>query len=283
MLIYKQYDQAALDRQYNNRMQVPDFATHLDRWESLSRQTEKEYNVASDIAYGKLFRQKLDIYPSLQPFSRTLIFIHGGYWQKFDKADFQFIAKAFHAHNITTVIINYPLAPSASVDEISLSCAEAVRWLYNNIEAYNGDRTQLYIAGHSAGAQLAAMLLATNWKPFDLENDVIKGACVISGIFNLFPIRLSYLNQSLQMDTAMALRNSPVLQVPSAQCPLTIVVGSDETDEFLDQSRELYKCWIESIPAELIELEGLNHFSILETMLDPASGLYRAMSRLMKL
>lgn len=282
MLIYKKYDQAALDRQYNNRLQVPDFETHLDRWESLSRQTEKEYKVARDIAYGKLFRQKLDIYPSLQPFSRTLIFIHGGYWQKFDKADFQFIAKAFHAQNITTVIINYPLAPAASVDEIVESCAEAVRWLCSNIETYNGDPAQLYIAGHSAGAQLAAMLLATKWNRFDLANDVIKGACVISGIFNLIPIRLSYLNQTLQMDTPIALRNSPVQLVPSAHCPLTIVVGGDETDEFLDQSRELYNCWKENIPAEIVELPGLNHFSILETMLDPVSGLYQVMSRLMK-
>ena len=282
MLIYKQYDQAALDRQYNNRLQVPGFVTHLDRWESLSRQTEKEYDVAGDIAYGKLARQKLDIYPSLQPFSRTLIFIHGGYWQKFDKSDFQFIAKAFHEHNVTTVIINYPFAPGSSFDEILLSCIEAVRWLYNNIENYHGDPAQLYIAGHSAGAQLAAMLLATNWKQFDLANGVIKGACVISGVFNLMPIRLSYLNQSLRMDTAMALRNSPVLLVPSAKCPLTIVVGDNETDEFLDQSRELYHCWKESIPAEIVELQGLNHFSILETVLDPTSGLYQVMSRLMK-
>jgi len=112
---------------------------------------------------------------------------------------------------------------------------------------------------------------------------VIKGACVISGVFNLMPIRLSYLNQSLLMDTATALRNSPVLLVPSAKCPLTIVVGGNETDEFLDQSLELYHAWKEYIPAEMVELHGLNHFSILETVLDPTSGLYRVMSRLLKI
>jgi len=283
MLIYKQYDQAALDRQYNNRLQVPDFATHLAKWELLSRQTENEHYAARDIAYGKLFRQNLDIYPSAQPCSKTFIFIHGGYWQKFDKADFQFIAKAFLARNVTTVIINYPLAPSSSVDGILSSCVEAVRWLYSNIEHYNGDSAQIYIAGHSAGAQLAAMLLATDWRQFDLTADIIKGACVISGIFNLIPIRCSYLNQTLQMDARTALRNSPVQLVPFAQCPLSIVVGSDETDEFLDQSREFYNCWKETIPAEITELPGLNHFSILETMLDPASGLYQVMARLMKI
>src|SRR6185369_14507904 len=106
MLIYKKYDQAALDRQYNNRLQVPDFATHLDRWESLSRQTYKESPVVNDIAYGKLPLEQLDIYPSSKPSSKTLVFIHGGYWHKLDKASFQFIAKAFPANGITTVLIN---------------------------------------------------------------------------------------------------------------------------------------------------------------------------------
>ena len=108
--------------------------THIERWKSLSRQTEKEFPVVKDIAYGKLSREQLDIYPSPQPSSKTLIFIHGGYWQKFDKADFQFIAKAFRGDNVTTVIINYPLAPVVSIDEILLSCRGAIQWVYNNIQ-----------------------------------------------------------------------------------------------------------------------------------------------------
>src|SRR5258705_13929217 len=104
MLIYKQYDQASLDRQYNNRLQVPDYITYLERWESLSRQTEKEFPVIKDIAYGELLREKLDIYRSSLSQSKTLIFIHGGYWQRLDKADFQFIASGFLKYNITIVL-----------------------------------------------------------------------------------------------------------------------------------------------------------------------------------
>jgi len=283
MLIYKQYDQAALDRQYNNRLHVPDFARHLERWEILSRQTEKEFPVIKDIPYGTLPREQLDIYPSQQHYVKTLIFIHGGYWHKSGKEDVQFIAKAFRDYGITTVLINYPLAPAVSVDQISVSCREAFHWVCQNIAAYHGDPGELYIAGHSAGGHLAAMLLATDWKHFNLMTDVIKGVCTISGLFNLIPISLSELNQVLNMDTEMALRNSPVQLLPATQCPLSIVVGSNETDEFLDQSKELYACWKESIPVEIEQIQGLNHYSIVEAMLDQESYLHQAILRLMKI
>jgi len=283
MLVYKGYDQAALDRQYNNRLHVPHYATYTERWEMLSRQTEKEFPVVKNIPYAALPREQLDIYPSLHPCSKTLIFIHGGYWHKFDKSSFQFIGKAFSNYGITTVLINYPLAPEVSIDQIAASCRLAIHWLYQNISAYNGDPGQLYIAGHSAGGHLSAMLLATDWRCFNLITDVIKGACVISGLFNLIPIRLSDINKSLKMETETALRNSPVHLLPATQCPLSIVVGSNETNEFLDQSKELYTCWKDSIPAEIIQVQGLNHYSILETMLDPQSCLHQAMRRMLKI
>jgi arylformamidase len=212
-----------------------------------------------------------------------LIFIHGGYWHKFDKSSFQFIANAFRNYSVTTVLVNYPLAPVVSIDQISASCRLAIHWLYQNIAAYNGDPGQLYIAGHSAGGHLSAMLLATDWRHFNLTPDTIKGACVISGLFDLMPIRLSDINQVLQMDTETALRNSPVHLLPITQCPLSIVVGSNETNEFLDQSKKLYTCWKESISAEIIQIAGLHHYSILETMLDPQSSLQQAMRRLLKI
>jgi arylformamidase len=283
MPIYKQYDQAALDSQYNNRLHVPDFATHLEKWELLSRQTEKEFTAIKDIAYGYLPLEQLDIYPSQQPSSKTLIFIHGGYWYKMDKASFQFIAKAFKAYGITTVLINYPLVPSVSIDEVSTSCRKAIHWVHQNISKFNGDPNELYIAGHSAGGHLAAMLVATDWKDFNITTSVIKGVCAISGLFNLIPIQLSDINQVLNMDKAVAIRNSPVNLLPAIECPLAIVVGADETAEFLDQSAALYNSWKQSIVTEIVQIPGLNHYSILETMLYPECPLHQVMLRLMKI
>ena len=283
MLVYKHYDQSALDRQYNNRLHVPDFSTYLERWELLSRQTEKEFHVIKNLSYGSLPREQLDIYPSLKPSSKTLIFIHGGYWHKLGKEDFQFIAGAFREYGITTVLVNYPMAPTVSMDQIVASCREAVRWICQNIAAYNGDPSQLYVAGYSAGGHLAAMLLATDWRHYNFNTGVIKGVCTISGLFNLIPILLSDINQVLEMDRETALRNSPVRQVPSVNCPLVIAVGCDETDEFLYQSSEINDCWKKIIPVEMIKIPGVNHYSIVETILEPESRLHMAILRLLKL
>jgi len=279
MSIYKKYDQQHLDLQYNNRFHVPDFEDHLKRWESLSRLAEKKYRVIKDIPYGNELRECLDIFPSPQKGSKVLVFIHGGYWQKFDKSSFHFISGTFTDYGITTVVINYPLVPSVSIDQVVQSCRKAVDWIHKNIAQWNGDPDQLYIAGHSAGAHLAAMLMAKE----KMQNDqtFIRGVCAISGLFDLIPIQLSNINEVLQMDKEAANRNSPVLKDPFEFCHLLIAVGAEETDEFKDQSRKLNNNWKnKNISVELLEIPELNHFSILSSIGDPISLLHKSMRKM---
>ncbi|MEO5563594.1 MAG: alpha/beta hydrolase [Chitinophagaceae bacterium] len=285
MLVYKQYDRAALDLQFNNRVRVPDHAIHLGRCETMSRQTEKEYSFEKDIPYGNLDRERLDIYPSSQPHSKTLVFIHGGYWQRLDKSTFQFIAGAFHSYGITTVLITYPLGPAVSMDQIVLSCRGAIQWVNENISRYNGDPNQLYLAGHSAGGHLATMMMAADWchsnKRFPVQ--MFKGVCAMSGLFNLLPIQLSEINDGLNMSDQTVLCNSPVELHPVCSCPLLLAVGEDESEEFRKQSEELYTCWKEHVPAQLIQLPGINHYSIVEAAADKNSSLHKAICSLMEL
>lgn len=286
MFVYKQYDQQSLDNQYNNRLLVPDYAAYLNRWELLSRHTEKKLSVIKDLPYGNLPRERLDIYPSIQPQSKTLIFIHGGYWHLLDKSMFQFIADGFHSYPVTTVLLTYPLAPEASIDQIILSCRKAIQWLHSHLPAFNGDPQQMYLAGHSAGGHLAAMLMATDWPRFDpgLSAHVLKGICAVSGLFNLVPIHLCYINKVLKMDMETAICNSPVNLEPSNSCPLIVAVGEAESKEFNDQSKELYTCWKnKGIDIQLLQLPGKNHYSIVETIADPQSSLHKALRQLMKI
>jgi arylformamidase len=278
MIVYKQYDQDALNRQYNNRLQVPDHPVHTAMWEKLSAQTEKELPVKKDVQYGDHPRERMDIYPSPVPGSKTLIFIHGGYWRNLDKSFFQFVAKAFHPYNITVVVITYPLAPEVSIDQIVLSCRKAVQWVHKNIIAYHGDADQLYVAGHSAGGHLAAMMMTDDKI---IPPVLLKGVCSMSGLFNLVPIQLSDINETLHMDKDMALRNSPVYLRPVIHCPLLLIVGADETEEYKSQGEELNDNWKQIIPVETLQLKGVNHFSIAGDLLDNHSLLHRKMREMM--
>lgn len=279
MLVYKQYNQEQLDLQYNNRYHVPDFETSLQRWENLSRLADKKYRLDRDIPYGTLSRESLDIFPSPHPGSRTLIFIHGGYWQMFDKSSFHFVAGAFARYGISTVLINYPLAPLASMDQIVTSCRKAVRWLHENLVKYNGDPAEIYLSGHSAGGHLAAMSMTMD--EARSKEHYVKGVCTISGIFDLIPIQLSRINAVLQMDSSIVGRNSPVHLTPEG-CPMIIAVGAAETNEFKNQSSELYHHWKnKNHSLELLEIPGLNHFTILDSVYEVDSPLHQAFCKLM--
>lgn len=280
MIVYKQYNQEALNRQYNNRLQVPDHPIHTEMWQRASEQTEKELAVKKDIQYGNHPRERLDIYPSPVAQSKTLVFIHGGYWRNLDKSLFQFVAKAFHQYNITVVIITYPLAPEVTINQIVLSSRKAVQWVYKNITSYNGNAEQIYVAGHSAGGHLAVMMMTDDKT---IPPVPLKGVCSMSGLFNLVPIQLSEINETLQMDRDMALRNSPVYLPPVVHCPLLLAVGGDETSEYKSQGEELYTNWKQFIPVETEELKGLNHFSIVGDLSDNHSLLHQKMKEMMNI
>ena len=281
MIIYKHYNQEQLNNQYNNRLHVPDFETYFGRWDKLSEETRKNRVYIKDLEYGDHSRECLDIFPSAMPNSKALVFIHGGYWQQFDKTKFHFVADAFLLRNITTVLINYPLAPAATMDEMVASCHKAMRWLQQNLSAFNGDPKQVYIIGHSAGAHLAAMLVEK--ESVKAIQNHIRGICTISGLFDLLPIQLSYINQTLHIDKEMALRNSPIELLPAQDCPILIAAGTAETEEFKDQGRKFYNNWKNKAGSvELIELPGLNHFSILDSLVDENAFLHKRMVKLME-
>ena len=276
MNVYKQYDQEQLNNQYNVRLHVPDHTAYFERWEKLSRQTEKEHTVLKNISFGTHPEERLDIFPSQKPISKTLVFIHGGYWHLLDKSLFHFIAGHLLRYDITTVLINYPLAPAASIDTIVLSCRKAIRWLHDNITEFNGNPSDLYVLGHSAGGHLALMMLVEACAGF------LKGVIALSGLFRLEPVMHSYLNDILRMDNAMAIRNSPIFLQQVNLCPILLATGMHETEEFKVQSEELYGCWKpKNKNIELMNVACKNHYSILDAVVEKSSVLHAAIFRLL--
>jgi arylformamidase len=276
MFVYKNYTQEALDRQYNNRQAVPDFAAIVAQWEADSEAFRQRARSHQESAYGPHPRETLDIFPAAQAGAPIQVFFHGGYWQAMDKRVFHFIAEGFIDWGATMIFINYPLAPQATMDEIIQSCRQAIVWLVRHGADYGANIDRLYISGHSAGGHIAAMLMTTAWPELDptLPADPIKGACAISGLFNLTPIQLCYLNSVLGLDEAMTRRNSPVGLNPTCPNPLIVTVGEREPAEYQAQSQDLASAWSDKgLPITQIQAANADHFSILEQVIDPEARL----------
>jgi arylformamidase len=284
--IYLGYDRAALDAQYNNRLRVPDFATYFARWKSRSEAARRQLGAEGarlDVAYGPSALEKLDIFPAKAAGGAKppiLVFIHGGYWRALDKADFSYTALPYVQAGITYIPINYGLTPGVSLDEIVRQAKAAMAWLYRNSQEHGGDINRLYVSGHSAGGQLAPMVLTHDWAADGLPAGLVKGAVAISGLFDLEPIRLSYLDEGMNLDAAMVRRNSPIHLAPGAskrQPPLVLCVGGAENPEFLRQQADYAVAWAKTqAPAAAVDASGANHFSVMDLMADPGSALFRA-------
>jgi len=287
--IFLDYDQAGLDAQYNNRVRWPDYKEHFAHWRTWSEETCRTLPCHLDLAFGPDPMEKLDILPAAPaadgrgaPF---YVFIHGGYWYSLDKADYSYVAEGFRPHGVATAVNNFGLAPDTTMDEIVRQNRAALAWLWRNARTYGSDPDRIYVCGHSAGGHLAVMLLATDWPAFGpgLPADLVKGACSIGGLFDMEPIRLSYLNKTLKMSPEEANRNAPLLQRYPVSAPLSLVVAVDESPEYHRQSQAMADLWRKlGYPVDLLVPPGLNHFDVVNQLRDPDCELVKVQLAEMK-
>jgi len=280
--VYQGLSQEALDAEYNNQAKIsfPEFKKFLTQCEHLSINARDKYLCHLDIQYGDCPVHTVDIFipDNVKPNAPVEVFFHGGYWRMLNKSDFSYVAAGFVPHGYITVIVNYPLVPTVSFDELVEQCRQATAWVYKNIQNYNGDRHRMYLSGHSAGAHLVAMMLATHWQSYGIQesDSVFRGAAAISGIYDLEAIRFSYLNQTLGLTRETVERNSPITLLPQVDVPLLLVVGSLEGNEYLRQSTAFANKWaLLGVPTQLATLDEEDHFSIRAQFGVPDSALMK--------
>lgn len=271
--VYREYDQSALDSQYNARAAVPTFDAFVKRWLADSEQTVKDHACTLDIAYGDGPVELLDIFhPAGGGPAPILIFFHGGYWRAGDKSWFRFLARPFVERGAMFVIPKYGLCPDHTMDELVAQCRRAVAWTHRNAAEYGGDSARLFVSGHSAGGHITGMMLATDWVATDdLPADAIKGVTGISGLYDLEPIRLSRVNEPLQLTESSADRNSPVKQPLSVDPPAALITyGGLESDEYGRQAAAYADVLRRTggTPT-LFGVDGHHHFSILDAFANP--------------
>jgi arylformamidase len=264
------------DRMYNNRALVPDHADYFARWAQESQKAREELPCELDLPYGSGPGETLDVFPAAQGGGPVLVFIHGGYWRALDKSDHSFVAPAFTRHNACVVVPNYTLAPAATIPQITMQMARAVAWTCRNARRYGGDPRRIVVAGHSAGGQLAAMLLACLWPQLDpgLPRDIVRSVLAISALHDLDPImRAPFLQETLQLTPEQVERASPSrLPAPRAGT-LYSVVGGEESPEYHRQNRLIQEAWGTRRVPVCETLPGLHHFSVLDALVEPSHRL----------
>lgn len=255
-----------LDAAYNNQAAVPGFAAQAQQRRLLTAALRKAARAQVDLAYGAAPRQRLDFFPCAGLAPPLLVFIHGGYWQGGDKESAGFVAAGPLAQGFSVAVIEYTVAPQASLGAMVDEVRTAVAWLRRRAGTLGFDAGRIVLAGHSAGAQLLCLAL---------EQPGVTGGLAISGLYDLQPIRLCYLNEKLALTPEDVARFSPIHHLPPAGMPLSIAVGAAELPELIRQSRDFAAAAAAHCRVDFRLLPGHDHFSVLDALADPQGELCR--------
>jgi arylformamidase len=265
-------------QQYNSRSKIPEHQQIFARWAQDSAHVRRTTLGLFDLTYGSLPGERLDFFPASRAGSPLLVFIHGGWWRSLDKSDFSFIVPPYIQAGFNVALLNYTLAPSISIEEITQQQLRALAWLYRHADRYDFDRDRIVVAGHSAGGHLTAMMLAAIWPVYgaDLPADLIKGGVMLSGIYDLDPIQyVDFVNVDLQLKTDDVNVLSPALMPQAHATPFITAVGGLESAEFKRQNALIGNAWKSNHVAD-IALPDANHFTICDAFASPDHPLFEA-------
>jgi len=245
-----------LNQAYNNVAAVGDFPQIMQRFRQRSAETYARHNWRRGVPYGNALRERFDWYTHAQAGAPTLLFIHGGYWQASDKDDYAFIAEGLIEAGFNVGLLEYTLAPEASMSTIVGQIGKALDYLMTHREALNIGQ-HVVLCGHSAGGHLTAL---------HRQHPLVTLALPISGLMELEPISRCWLNDKLQLSKEEIQRFSPQRLIGDG-APLLVTVGGDELPELIRHSREYASACREAGQAvSLVELAGCHHFAVLDDL-----------------
>jgi arylformamidase len=257
---------------YNNNAAVSDREQITERWRTASARIRSQRPQHIDLPYGRGERNKWDLFPGDNPNAPCLVYIHGGYWQTGNRENNSGFAEGALARGWSAALPGYTLAPGATMTQIVQEVRDALDWLAAQGSAH-GILGPLILSGGSAGAHLTAMTL---------DHPSVRAGLAISGIFELGPIRDTYLNAALKLTEEEVTALSP-LRLPSVGKPLAISYGTAELPALVRNSREYHAHRAQShVPGPLIPVPNANHYTIMEELRSPHGILTRSVMRLME-
>ena len=258
-----------LDDAYANAPYIEGAEAYPERW-AQSADTYRRALAAAGrarlgIMYGHGPREALDLFlPDGTP-EGLCVFVHGGYWLKFDRGSWSHLAEGPRAAGWAVAMPSYDLAPRVRVSDITRQVAQAVIRASHEVEG------PIRLAGHSAGGQQVARMAMPGVLP-EAVAARLAHVMPISPVADLRPIMQTAMNDDLKIDEAEAQAESPVLH-PAPTVPVTVWVGGDERPAFLEQAEALAKAW----GAGHVVDAGMHHFDVIDGLADPESRMTRTL------
>jgi arylformamidase len=259
--VFRNYDQKALDEQYEQRVWVPHADQIIKRYAQRSDAVRKRLGEPRVERYGPTPPETLDIYGSGK---KAFVFVHGGAWKRQSSREQGFLAEPVVQAGAAYVALNFANLPTVTMSEMVGQVCRAIQWVHDHL------CEDVVLCGHSSGGHLAACAL--------IKVNLVRKAMVVSGIYDLLPVRLSVRNDYVRLDERLELEYSPIRHVDRIRCPVTVAWAERESAEFYRQSEE----FATRLNAPTVIGKGLNHLEILEALGDPDSPPGRAALALLR-
>ena len=252
---------------------------HVNICTSHSENVCKNSRWEPSVCYGEK-KAKMDIFFPLQETNETavsvkkvgapvvVLFVHGGYWQAGSRKTYSFVSKSWTKAGCVAAVVGYNLAPEASLNQMVSEIKSAVKYINTRFP-----KSKLFLCGHSAGAHLCAMMMVSDWSKDPSIPQAIHGMFLLSGVFDLVPIVNTYVNDALKLTEESAAQISPqqilIKMSPTFVCPILVVMEEHGSPEFHQQAKEFVEILkSHDVQCSLLELPGVDHFSMIENMVN---------------
>jgi arylformamidase len=278
-LVWLDMDQQELDDAYDQIVYAPNREQITKRRIVNSEKTRALLGSPQRMPYGPSESEKLDIYRTSKANAPVNIFVHGGAWHAHRAADYAFLAEPFVNAGAHYVILDFTNVDDSGGNLFPMAeqVRRAVAWVYNNARGFGGDPDRLYLTSHSSGSHLSGCVVTHDWRKENLPSDILKGAALGSGMYDLKPVRLSKRSKYAKFTDEVEQALSAQRQINKLHTPLILSYGTYETPEFQRQTRDFFAAVkAAGKPVELLVGEGYNHFEMLETLANPCGLLGRA-------
>lgn len=285
-LIWLDLDQHELDEAYDQSVYAFNASHIAARRDERNEAVLKVLGKPDRLAYGPAEIEKVDLYKTRRPNAPTMIYLHGGAWRAGRSAQSAYLAEPFVKAGAHFIAVEFNNVPETNGDIAPMveQCRRAVAWVYRNAASFGGDPNALYLSGFSSGGHLGGCVVITEWEKQGLPRNLLKGAILGSGMYDLKPVRLSARSRYVKFTDAMEHALSAQRHLDKLHTPLVLVHGTLETPEFQRQSRDFHAAVrAADKPATLVVAKGHNHFEVGESLGNPYGVMGRAAFELMKL